>query len=185
MSYKLEKPYTDIKRADFVVLHNHQHGRKIEETQTALYALEPDEIMQDGLPVKNPDYAAEQLAIAKETKVSEINSAKEAAFKAGFYFNEKHFDCDDRAQTRLAAQFAIAKPDTEIVWLDYDYEPVAFSYEQFVQLCNTATNIVSAIEFLTGQYLSAVNECETVEEIEAIEADYSNTAISTFLLNQN
>ena len=65
MSYKLEKPYTDIQRADFVVLHNHQHGRNIKETQTALYALEPDEIMQDGLPVKNPDYAAEQLAKKK------------------------------------------------------------------------------------------------------------------------
>ena len=103
----------------------------------------------------------------------------------GKIINEKHFDCDDRAQTRLAAQFAIAKPDTDVVWLDYDYEPVTFSYEQFVQLCNTATNIVSAIEFLTGQYLSAVEECETVEEIKAIEADYSNAAISTFLLNQN
>jgi hypothetical protein len=30
MSYKLEQPYTDKQRADFIVLHNHQNGRKIE-----------------------------------------------------------------------------------------------------------------------------------------------------------
>ena len=71
MSYKLNKPYTDKDRADFIVLHNHNNGRIIEETETALYALEPDEIMQEGLPVKNPDYETEQLAYAKESKTQE------------------------------------------------------------------------------------------------------------------
>ena len=61
MSYILQKPYTDKQRADFIVLHNHQNCRKIEETSAALYALEEDEIMQDGQPVKNPDYESEQL----------------------------------------------------------------------------------------------------------------------------
>ena len=60
MSYKLNKPCTDKQRADFVVLHNHNNGRQIAETQTALYALEANEIMQDGEPIINPDYEQEQ-----------------------------------------------------------------------------------------------------------------------------
>lgn len=60
MSYKLNKPYTDKQRTDFIVLHNHQNGRAIEETASALYALEANEIMQDGVPVINPDYEQEQ-----------------------------------------------------------------------------------------------------------------------------
>ena len=60
MSYKLEKPYTEIERADFIVLHNHQNNRKIEETETALFALEDDEIMVDGQPQINPDYENER-----------------------------------------------------------------------------------------------------------------------------
>ena len=61
MSYKLEKPYTDVQYADFVVEHNHQNGRNIEITEDAAYALEPNEMMgEDGVPVINPNYEAEQ-----------------------------------------------------------------------------------------------------------------------------
>lgn len=60
MSYKLEKPYTEIEKADFIVLHNHQNNRKIEETETALFALEDNEIMVDGEPQINPDYEEKQ-----------------------------------------------------------------------------------------------------------------------------
>ena len=60
MSYKLEKPYTEKECADFIVLHNHNNGRKIEETADALFALEANEMMQNGVPVINPDYEQEQ-----------------------------------------------------------------------------------------------------------------------------
>lgn len=45
MSYKLEKSYTDIERADFIVEYNHKLGLHIEETEQALYALEANEMM--------------------------------------------------------------------------------------------------------------------------------------------
>ena len=45
MSYKLDKPYTDEEYANFVVEHNHNNGRVIEETETAVYALEANEMM--------------------------------------------------------------------------------------------------------------------------------------------
>ena len=59
MSYKLEKPYTDIQRADFIVNYNHKQNLMIEETDNALYALEENEMMQNGVPVINPNYANE------------------------------------------------------------------------------------------------------------------------------
>lgn len=62
MSYKLDKPYTDTQYADFVVEHNHNNGRLIEETETALYALEANEIMVDGEPQIDPDYEAKIIA---------------------------------------------------------------------------------------------------------------------------
>lgn len=59
MAYKLEKPYTDIQRADFIVNYNHKQGLKIEETDNALYALLSNEIMQNGVPIINENYALE------------------------------------------------------------------------------------------------------------------------------
>ena len=59
MSYKLNKPYTDIEKADFIVKYNHNQSLEIEETETALYALEKNEIMKNGEPTINPNYEAE------------------------------------------------------------------------------------------------------------------------------
>ena len=61
MSYKLEKPYTAKQRADFIVLHNHQNGRAIEETEKALFALEAWEKLVDDEVVDNTEeYEAER-----------------------------------------------------------------------------------------------------------------------------
>ncbi len=73
MSYKLEKPYTDIQRADFVVEYNHRQGLKIETFDGNLYALEPDEILQEGIVVKNPDYE------------TELAQSREELFKSKFF----------------------------------------------------------------------------------------------------
>ena len=59
MSYKLEKPYTQSQRVDFIVDYNHQQGLEIVETDNALYALLANEKMENGVPVVNPNYEAE------------------------------------------------------------------------------------------------------------------------------
>lgn len=66
MAYKLEKPFTDIERADFVVKYNHTQGLNIEETDNALYALLENECMKNGVPVINENYATELAAKRKE-----------------------------------------------------------------------------------------------------------------------
>ena len=45
MSYKLSKPYEDNQRLDFIVKYNHNLGLNIIEDETAIYALEPDEVL--------------------------------------------------------------------------------------------------------------------------------------------
>lgn len=73
MSYKLEKPYTENQRLDFIVEYSHRQSLLIEETPTALYALEPNEIMVDGVPQIDTQYEAKQAAI------------REANFKNQFF----------------------------------------------------------------------------------------------------
>ena len=72
MAYKLEKPYTELQYADFVVEYNHNHNRKIAETSIAIYALEDNEIMKDGIPVINPNYDNEQEELANQIRIEEI-----------------------------------------------------------------------------------------------------------------
>lgn len=72
MSYKLNKPFTKKQRDDFITEYaqncnnNRDYTMTIEETATALYALEPNEIMQDGEVVINPNYEQEQAQKERE-----------------------------------------------------------------------------------------------------------------------
>jgi hypothetical protein len=75
MSYKLEYPYTEEERANFIVEYNHNQGLLIEETDKALYALEPNEIMFDGEPTINPNYEAEQELKERE-RVNKLTCTK-------------------------------------------------------------------------------------------------------------
>lgn len=59
MSYKLEMPYTETEKVNFIVEHNHNNCREIVETDDVLYALEKNEIMVDGEPMINPNYSQE------------------------------------------------------------------------------------------------------------------------------
>ena len=67
MNYKLQKPYTEKQRADFIVEYNHNKGLNIEETSEALYALEPWEKLVDGEVINNiEEYEAKQAALEHE-----------------------------------------------------------------------------------------------------------------------
>ena len=66
MSFKLEKPYTAIERADFIVKYNHNLGMNIGETDEVLYALDADEIIQDNKLIKNPNYESEYMLKQQE-----------------------------------------------------------------------------------------------------------------------
>lgn len=101
MAYKLEKPYTDKQRADFVVLHNHNNGRQIAETQTALYALEVNEIMQDGEPIINPDYEQEQAQKEAE-RIAMLNLTAADVERA--IYKAKGIDFEDIVATLESTQ---------------------------------------------------------------------------------
>ena len=61
MAYILEKPYSDKEKADFIVEYNHKLGLKIEETESKLFALENNELLQNGQAIINPNYEQELL----------------------------------------------------------------------------------------------------------------------------
>lgn len=72
MSYILNRPFTRRQRLDFIVEHNHQHGREIAETDTSIIALESNEIFVDGEVKINPNYDAEKRLFHIDIELDEI-----------------------------------------------------------------------------------------------------------------
>ena len=104
MSYKLEYPYTEQERLDFIVQYNHQQGLRIETVdnfveeqvitefeepvdmvETKLvnypthYALEANEIMEGDEPVINPNYEEEQEQKERE-RIAKLSLTKREVF---------------------------------------------------------------------------------------------------------
>ena len=80
MSYKLQKPYLEKEKADFIVKYNHKLGLRIEETISSLYALEAWEILQDDEVIDNTIiYEAEQAQKEAE-RMSKLKLTKREVF---------------------------------------------------------------------------------------------------------
>lgn len=56
MTNILKKPYSTIQRIEFVSKYSHQEGKKIFETNDALYAIEKNQTVIDGKVVEDVNY---------------------------------------------------------------------------------------------------------------------------------
>ena len=82
MSYKLTKPYAESDRLDFIVTHNHNNGLLIEETDTALYALEPFEKLVDDEVIDNTEEYNLQLQAEERNRLDMLSLTKREVFLA-------------------------------------------------------------------------------------------------------
>ena len=80
MSYKLEKPYTDKQRADFIVEYNHNKGLNIQETDIALYALEAWEKLEGDMVIDNSEEYQQEQAQKERNRLDLLSLTKREVF---------------------------------------------------------------------------------------------------------
>ena len=182
MSYKLEKPYTDTQRADFIVEYNRKNGLRIEETDKNLFALEPNEIIVDGEPVINPDYEQEHFEAVKALKLKEndekVNIALVHTFTievgenktpCEFIYNEKtERNLNSSAIGFLAGQYEAKQ------WTDEQGITVNLTAEDVAAVLLTFNDFANDLWEKWGDYHTQINACTTAEEVEAIVINYGD-----------
>ena len=82
MSYKLEKPYTEQQRNDFVVEYNHNKGLEIEETEQALYALEMWEVLEGDKVIENKEQYEQEQKLKERGWLDKLNVTRGDVFEA-------------------------------------------------------------------------------------------------------
>lgn len=82
MSYKLNKPYTEKQRMDFIVQYNHNQGLKIEEGTTGLYALEAWELLEGDDVVDNKEAWEVEQAQKEAERIAKLSLTKREVFLA-------------------------------------------------------------------------------------------------------
>ena len=120
----------------------------------------------------------ELLDDAKRQKIEENKTAYDAALKAGVMYKNALFDCDTLAAVRVMGQLtamnAVPLAEGETVdWFDYDYQPVALTQSEFMDLAALITQNTRRIETLNCGFNTAIQAAASKEELEAIEISYA------------
>ena len=180
MPYKLEKPFTDIERADFVCEHQ---GMTYVENDFAIYFLEPNEYFENGEVKIDENYEAEQLAKAKTTKLDE-NTLKAKAYEQNGTIEYKNclFEMSDSNRKNLSdTQEALSKTGkTETQWNTKTDELTTLTVDdiQYVRL----NLILEAIQKLWindyPTYKAKIEACTTIDEVNAINIVYPVAEVS-------
>ena len=165
---KLNKPYTEKERLDFVC--EHQYDYTLIETEEALEAW--------------GDTDEEKLEKAKEAKYNEANTKAHEYLDGGnalFEFEEgKHIEATDGNIAKMTA-YALAyitgqlQPTDTVVWNTKEDETVELNQEQIGLILVGLGQVqatVWAVKF--PAYVQAIEEATTIEEVNAIIIDYES-----------
>lgn len=175
--YKLEKPYTEKEKMDFIFKYNQDclnegYNCKIEETENALFALEENEILQDGKIIINPDYEAKILTQAKENKIIENDNLRDEALNKGVVYNNILFDSDtDQKVNLLATVSSISDTDT-ITWFGMNNDSLICTKQDLINIGGLITQLHSFCWTKNAEIKEQIKQAKTIEEVENIEIDY-------------
>ena len=81
MSYKLNKPYSEKQRIDFVVRYNHEQGLEIFETDNAIYVLEKWEKLDGDTVIDNTEEYNQQLVLAEKERIARLSLTRGDVFR--------------------------------------------------------------------------------------------------------
>ena len=160
----LQKPYTDIERADFIVENNHQKGYEIKETEYELQAWGYD--------------SEELLQQAKENKIAE-NDAKANEYRYSQEFTvtiqdkECLFDTKKETQNDLntATNFCLATGGTYDNWVTNNGIKLSLTLED-IAIIGREFKAKADVYSLWAEYKEAIEQAETIEQLEEIDISY-------------
>ncbi len=191
MSYFLNY-ISEKERMDFIVQYNHNLGYFIHEIeeQNKIWALLPNEIWDESQnkPIIDLSYEQRMLDEAKKNKLSENIKKRDERLNAGIIYQNILFDSDTDQKVNLLAMADMMTESDTIIWLGKENHPLNCTKQDLLNIGNLIIQLTSAIwggGGLNQQYINAINNCSTVEEVNNIVIDYDNIPNPLLLLNNN
>ena len=144
------------------------------------------EILETERPIVNfefadtPEYIEEQLNIAKTDKYNEINNGARTYLESGEALYEieegKHIEATDGNIAKLSAYALSFMTDvqSEVYWNTKEDETIALNQEQLTQALMGLGEVQATVwNVKFPYYLKQLENATTVEEVKAINVDYS------------
>lgn len=182
----------DKERMDFIINYNHNNGYKIHEIleENKIWALLPNEIWDDTKqnPIIDLNYEQKKLDEAKKIKLNENSKKRDERLNAGVIYKNILFDSDTDQKVNLLAMSGLMTDDDSIIWLGKNNDPLECSKKDLLNMGNIIAQLTSAIwgnDGLNQFYINAINDCETIEQVNNIVIDYENIPNPLLSLNSH
>lgn len=154
----LQKPYTDIERADFIVENNHQKGYEIKETEDELQAWGADE--------------NDLLVLRKQQRISENDELRDTALSGGVTYQNVLFDSDTDQKVNLLATVGMMSDTDTVVWYGMDNKGLLCTKADLLAIGQLITELHSFCWNNNAYIKEQINNAESIEEVENIEINY-------------
>lgn len=155
---KLNKPYTEQERIEFIVRNNHNNGYEIRETETELQAWGNDE--------------NDKFLIAKENKILLNDELRDMALMSGVVYKDVLFDSDTDQKVNLLATVSILPDGDSIVWYGMDNNGLLCDKEDLMNIGYLITQLHTYCWTHNAEIKQAIEQSTTLEELERIEINY-------------
>ena len=129
--------------------------------------------MVDGQLVLNPEYDDLMLERAKNNKIGENDTARDNALLQGVVYQDVLFDSDTDQKVNLLAIVSTMDDEDTITWFGMDNVPLECTKQDLINIGGLITMLHSFCWNQNAVIKQAINEAETVVEVEAIEIDYT------------
>lgn len=173
MSYKLEKPYTDKQKADFVCA-NQGLNRYEDENCVIMYAN--TEKIENGVVIdisQTPEYLAEELEKAKSLKIKENETKRNEYLLSGVEYQSILFDSDLEQKINIMATVNSMSNSDVITWYGMDNQTLDCTKQDLINIGGLLTTLTSRVwAELNPFYINAINNAQTIEELNSIEINY-------------
>lgn len=154
----LQKPYTDIERADFIVENNHQKGYEIKETETELQAWGADD--------------NDLLVLRKQQRIAENDELRDTALLGGVEYQNVLFDSDTDQKVNLLATVNMMSDTDTVVWFGMDNHGLLCTKADLMAIGGLITELHSFCWQNNAYIKEQIEQAETIEEVENIEINY-------------
>jgi len=158
----LSKPYSETDRVNFIV--DYQYDYEIKETELALEAWGDDD--------------SDLLLKAKKQRVIENDIVRDEALNRGVTYNDILFDSDTDQKVNLLAIVSTMSDEDEITWFGKDNTPLLCNKQDLIAIGGLITVLHNHCWTLNASIKNAINEAETIEEVEAIEINYESEVLN-------
>ena len=127
-------------------------------------------LVGDEYVLKTDNKALEQ---AKEAKITENDIARDEALIQGVTYKDVLFDSDTDQKVNLLAIVSTMSDEDTIIWFGMDNTPLECNKQDLINIGGLITQLHEFCWTKNAEIKAAINEAETIEEVEAIEIDYT------------